>query len=103
MTQNGKVLTREADPVSLMSRRVATLEDDPVYSERRIAMTTAQQKWTLQVAQRIPVSDIMPERVNPLLKIANRLSRLGIGRIDVGHLESKQNIGYNPGIRGIGL
>jgi len=103
MAQNSKVLTREADPISTISTRAATMEGYPVVAERRIPVSTTEQRWTLRVVKRIPVSDIIPERVNPLPKIANWLSRLGSGRINEGRLESRQNIDYNPRIRGIGL
>lgn len=103
MAQNSKVLTREADPISTISTRAATMEGYPVVAEKRIPVSTTEQRWTLRVVKRIPVSDIIPERVNPLPKIANWLSRLGSGRINEGRLESRQNIDYNPRIRGIGL
>jgi hypothetical protein len=103
MAQNSKVLTREADPISLISTGAATMEGCPVVAEKRIPVSTTEQRWTLQVVERIPVGDIIPERVNPLPKIANWLSRLGSGRINEGRLESRQNIDYNPRIRGIGL
>ena len=104
MAQNSEVLTREANPVSTISTRAATMEGYPVVAEKRIPVSTTEQRWTLQVVERIPVSDvIIPERVNPLPKIANWLSRLGRGRINEGRLESRQNIDYNPRIRGIGL
>jgi hypothetical protein len=102
MAQNRELLTRETNPISLVSTRAGTLERYPVATERRMPMSTTGQSWTLQVAERIPVSDI-PERVNPLLKIVKRFNRLGSGTINESRLESRHNIPQNFRINGIGL
>jgi len=100
MIQNGRVLTREPNPISFISAVQTTTPADYLVIPER-AIPTNKQTWIFEVAEMAPVSGVTVERVNPLLKIANWLNRLGRRRINENYLESRQSIDYNAGIRGI--
>jgi len=102
MIQNSRVLTREANPIPLISAvQAATQAEYLAVAQREVLMSTIQQTWRFEVAEPAPVSAVNVERVNPLLKIASRLNRLGSRRINEDYLASRQSIDYNAGIRGI--
>ena len=102
MIQNSRVLTREANPIPLISAvQAATQAEYLAAAQREVLMSTIEQTWRFEVAESAPVSGVTVERVNPLLKIANWLNRLGRRGINENYLESRQSIDYNAGIRGI--
>jgi hypothetical protein len=93
MVQNSKVLTREANPISLISTEPATtLEDYPVITEREVPMSTIEQTWIFEVEEETPVGRTTPKSVNTLVKIVKWLNHLGSGKIDDSCLESRHNI-----------
>lgn len=104
MIQNSKVLTQEANPISLISTRpTTTLEDYPTITEREVPVSTIEQIWISQVDEKSRVGRTTPGLVNILVKIAKWLNRLGSGRINESYLESRHNVYQYPRIRGIGL
>jgi hypothetical protein len=104
MIQNSRVLTREVNPISLISAVQATTQAEYLaVAQREVLMSTIEQTWRFEVADKAPVNTMTDGQVNPFVKIANWLSHLGSRRINENYLESRQNIDYSAGIRSIRL
>ena len=104
MIQNSRVLTREANPIPLISAAQATTQAEYLaVAKREVLMSTMQQTWRLEIAKSAPVSGVTVERVNPLLRIADWFNRVGSGTINESHLESRHNVAQNFRINGMGL
>jgi hypothetical protein len=102
MIQNGKVLTQEANSISLVSaRRTTTQEDYLTIAERAIPVSTMEQTWISEVGEVTPVGRTTPRLANIFVKIVNWLNYLGSGKIDESRLEARHNIHHNVKINGI--
>jgi hypothetical protein len=105
MMRNSRVLTREANPISLISAVQASSEAEYlVAAQREVMMSTIQQTWRLEVADRAPADRTTPGHVNPLVRIMKWLSYLGSRGIDDSYLKSRPSfppnfrIGGGPGL-----
>jgi len=104
MIQKKEVLAQEDNPISLIStKRTTTQEDHRTITERKIPVNTTEQTWIFEVGDKTRVSRTTPKPVNTLVKIIKWLNHLGSGKIDDSCLESRQNTHHNLTIKRIGL
>jgi hypothetical protein len=104
MAQNSKVLTGEANSVSLVSaERTTTREDYLIIAERRIPMSTIERGWTFEVGEKGRAGMTAPRLANTLVKIVEWLNHLGGGRVSDSRLEARHDIPDNFRTKGIGL
>jgi len=102
MIQNGEVLTREANRISLISTtRPATQEDYLTVAEREIPVNTIEQTWIFEIGEETRIGGTTPTLANTLVRIVKWLNHLGSGKIDDSCLESRHNIHHNFRINGI--
>ena len=104
MAQNSKVLTGEANSVSLVSaQRTAAQEAYLTMAERRIPMSTIEQGWAFEVGEKGRAGMTAPRLANTLVKIVEWLNHLGGGRVSDSRLEARHHIPDNFRTKGIGL
>ena len=104
MTQKNRVLTQEANCISLIStKRTTTQEYHPTITEIKILVNMTEQTCIFEIEEKTRVSRTTPKLMNTLVKIIKWLSHVGRGKIDDSCLESRQNIHHNLTIKGIGL
>jgi hypothetical protein len=102
MIQNSEVLTREDNPISLVSaRRVTTQEGYLAIAERAIPVNTIEQSWIFEVGEETRPGRTTLRFVDTLANVARWLNHLGSGRIDDSCLEARHNIHHNFKMNGI--
>jgi len=100
MIRNSKVLTEEANHISLVSaRRAATQGGCMSIIERQIPVNAPEQNWMFEVAK-TPVNIMTSGRMSPVVRAAKWLNHLGNGRIDDSRLQATHN---DFRVNGIGL
>lgn len=104
MTRKNKVLAREGNRISLISRtRIAAEEDYLAMTETELPMNTTEQTWIFEVCKETRVGRTPPRLADTLVKIVRWLNHLGSGKIDDSRLESRHNIHHNFRAKSIGL
>jgi hypothetical protein len=104
MAQNSKVLTAEANRVSLVSAGPAAAQEDYLgIAEREAPVNTVEQNWIFGVGEESRVTRIIPKLANTLVKSISWLGRVGSGKINDSYLGARHDIHHNVRINGIGL